>query len=123
MIGWTIIHCIVCDCEMAITDRMKAQRKRDKKLFYCPNGHSQLFSQSEADVLRLERDRLKQEAARLQDELAAEKRRADEAEKRHISVKRRAVAALCPCCNRSFSNVARHMKTKHPNVLPLAQKI
>jgi hypothetical protein len=28
----------------------------------------------------------------------------------------RVSAGVCPCCNRTFQNVARHMKTKHPDI-------
>jgi hypothetical protein len=31
--------------------------------------------------------------------------------------KKRAVAATCPCCGRSFSQLRRHMAAKHPEAL------
>jgi len=31
-------------------------------------------------------------------------------------VKRRINGGVCTCCNRTFTNLARHMKTKHPVV-------
>ncbi len=30
-------------------------------------------------------------------------------------VKKRAANGVCPCCNRTFSDLARHMKAKHPD--------
>lgn len=30
-------------------------------------------------------------------------------------LRRRTAAGVCPCCNRSFVQLARHMKTKHPD--------
>lgn len=92
----------------------------------CPNGCSRGWDKGadhrEIDALRRERDRLKQDAARLNDEIVTEKRRADAAEQKAIQTKRRALAGVCPCCNRTFINMQRHMKTKHPNVVPLEQK-
>jgi hypothetical protein len=76
----------------------------------------------EREAIRLERDRLKQDAARLADEIAAETARANAAEKKYLQARRRATAGVCPCCNRTFENVQRHMMTKHKNVVPLAQK-
>jgi DNA repair exonuclease SbcCD ATPase subunit len=32
--------------------------------------------------------------------------------------RKRAAAALCPCCNRSFVQLRRHMETKHPGYDP-----
>ena len=29
-------------------------------------------------------------------------------------LKKRASAGVCPCCNRSFQNLRRHMGNKHP---------
>lgn len=69
-----------------------------------------------------EQDRLKQDAARMADEIAAEKARADAAEKKYLQARRRATAGVCPCCNRTFENVQRHMLSKHKNVPPLAQR-
>lgn len=78
--------------------------------------------QEEINVLRRERDRLKQNAAYLNDRIAEEQKRATEAEKKYQRARRRAVAGVCPCCNRTFVNVQRHMATKHKNVVPLEQK-
>tara|TARA_Y100000310_G_scaffold338946_1_gene430083 strand:- start:1163 stop:1354 length:192 start_codon:yes stop_codon:yes gene_type:complete len=30
-------------------------------------------------------------------------------------LKNRAKAGVCPCCNRTFQNLSRHMETKHPD--------
>lgn len=37
---------------------------------------------------------------------------------------RRQGTVTCPCCTRTFANMARHMKTQHPdyNVVPMARK-
>ena len=71
----------------------------------------------------------KTEAEQLRGELAAAKQR-EETEKSlrkaaedalskeraaAIAMKKRAQAGVCPCCTRTFTNVARHMKTKHPD--------
>lgn len=101
--------------------------------WHCPNGHQRGFRKGEderkQEEVRLERDRLKQERAQLQDEIAAQKRKADEAkqraheaEKKFLNARRRHAAGVCPCCNRTFTNVQRHMKTKHPTIVPLEQK-
>lgn len=91
----------------------------------CPNGHMRGWDKSSSGdaAIRRERDRLKQNAARLEEEAAGlrdmlSKQTAETA--RVLSAKakmeKRANAGVCQCCNRSFSNVARHMKTKHPTV-------
>lgn len=105
------------------------RRRQDGKSFYCPNGHAQSFKENEHDRTRRERDRLKQEAARLEEDARAaweavrveeEKRRSAERELKRVRT--RAEAGVCPCCNRTFAALARHMKAKHPDVVPLPKK-
>lgn len=92
----------------------------------CPNGHQRGWSkgqeEKDREAIRRERDRLKQDAARLNDDLAAQRKLTDEAEKKLTRAKRRADAGVCQCCNRTFLNMQRHMKSKHPNVVSLNQK-
>lgn len=89
---------------------------------YCPHGHTIVWSETEADKLRRERDRLKQDAARLEEERSVATIRAEKAEAATLRLQKRAASGVCPCCNRTFLNMQRHMKSKHPNVVPLAQK-
>jgi DNA repair exonuclease SbcCD ATPase subunit len=44
-------------------------------------------------------------------QLSAQKAATTRAKKRHA-------AGVCPCCNRSFENVRRHMATQHPDFDP-----
>lgn len=89
------------------------------KEFYCPNGHCRVWGASTLDKVRQERDRLKQQAARLEDEVREANDRAAQEAKKAARIKKRAEAALCPCCNRHFSQLERHMKSKHPDVVKL----
>jgi len=105
-----------------------ARRREDKQTFYCPNGHSMAYSESEADRLRTERDRLAQRIAQRDDEIKdkqaeIERQRAlNEAAWRRVSaakgqitkLKNRAAKGVCPCCNRHFTNLERHMHSQHP---------
>ncbi len=104
-----------------------ARERRERFEFYCPNGHPQHYvtGQSETDKLRQERDRLTQKLAEKDDEIKRqremrehEERRVSAAKGQITRLKRRAKAGLCPCCNRTFSNMAAHMKTCHPNMDP-----
>jgi len=91
--------------------------------FYCTYGHQQHFAQgeTEAEKLRRERDRLKQQAAFKDEMIANANRRALNAERTASArkgqitpLKNRAAAGVCPCCNRTFENIRRHMASKHP---------
>jgi hypothetical protein len=67
--------------------------------------------------LRRERDRLKQDTARLEEEASLARVRAEKAEAAAKRLKKRASAGTCPCCSRTFANMAEHMKQKHPELL------
>lgn len=97
--------------------------------FHCPLGHSNVFRESDADKYRREAERLKQQMAWKDDELRQERERArarlERSERSAAAYKgqvtklrTRAKAGLCPCCNRSFQDLHRHMATKHPDFDP-----
>jgi chromosome segregation ATPase len=115
------LSCTSCGCLFGMPQGYLNNRRGDKAAFYCPNGHSMSYRESEADKLRRERDRLKQEAARLEEENAAAqlaldvaRDRMQKAEKANKRLKKRTSAGTCPCCNRTFGNMAEHMKHQHP---------
>lgn len=113
------LRCSDCGVTYFFPERWCCERADDKRGWNCPNGHGQVFRESEADRLRRERDRLKQETSRLEDENRLERERAERAEAVAARLRKRIRRGVCPCCNRTFANVARHMKSKHPNVAPI----
>lgn len=121
-----VTQCGTCGVWHTVPQIVIENHRRLGGYHHCPNGHRWGWKtgteQAEQDAVRLERDRLKQDAARLNDEIAAARREKEAAEKKYLQARRRAVAGVCPCCNRTFADVQRHMKTKHQNVVPLAQK-
>ncbi len=114
--------CPKCGIEYAAPKEFMDEARKDPKIFFhCPNGHSRHFSESEADRLRKERDRLAQRIAEKDDRIREERERADAAERRTAAargqvtkIKNRVGHGVCPCCNRTFENLHRHMATKHP---------
>jgi hypothetical protein len=121
-----IRQCGTCAVWHTVPEIVFDSYKREGGFWSCPNGHQRGFRKGEDEIeqesIRRERDLLKQDTARLNDELAAERKRAEEAERKIVQVRKRAAAGVCPCCNRTFTNMQRHMKSKHPNVVPLEQK-
>jgi hypothetical protein len=113
--------CGECGIRWAMPPRFVEGRRNDGKTFYCPNGHARVFRESEADKLRRERDHLKQQLVERDDRINRERecreaaeRRASAARGQVARLKNRAAAGVCPCCNRTFSQLARHMADKHP---------
>lgn len=117
--------CVRCRCDVWIPDALyeAAQHGRGSVNFYCAYGHPMVFvvGENEETKLRRERDRLLQRLAEKDDDIAAAHRRTEHAEaslrttKGHITrIKNRVGHGVCPCCNRTFGDLARHMASKHP---------
>ena len=111
-----VVDCPNCGMEFGVPPRYDERRRDDHKSFYCPSWHSMNYEQ-ESDKERLKRqlDRAKDDAARARasfDQAAASLR----ATKGVVTkMKKRAAAGVCPCCTRTFQDLARHMKSKHPD--------
>jgi len=114
---------ICCNCAMMFAMPVDWQKRRraDRKTFYCPAGHPQAYTagQDEASVLRREVERQKElreaEAARL----ARVETERNQIAKAHMKMRARVMNGVCPCCNRTFQNLLRHMQTEHQGELTL----
>jgi len=91
--------------------------------FYCAYGHSQVYikGENEETKLRRERDRLQQRLAEKDDEISRQREMREQTERRLSAtrgqvtkIKNRVGHGVCPCCTRTFENLARHMTSKHP---------
>jgi hypothetical protein len=115
-------ECLTCGSLYAVQEAVINQQRKHGGYHHCQNGHSQGWSktESEDEKIRRERDRLQQKLAQKDDELAEQRRTIDE-ERRKAAAARgqvtklhnRAKAGLCSCCNRHFTNLERHMASKH----------
>lgn len=120
----TVVTCW-CGMRHAVPEELHEHQKREHRDgraqtgIYCPLGHSYIISgEGEAERLRkqLERTEQRRQAER---ELREDTERRLRAQKAATTkAKKRAAAALCPCCNRSFVQLRRHMEAKHPDYQP-----
>lgn len=120
----TRIDCGECGGVYAILEKFR-KKKREKGGFWnCPYCLcSWGFSKDRSEVQEL-RDEVDRKDRQLVSERASHDRtradrdhvercrRAEKAAKTRI--KNRVGRGVCPCCNRSFENLARHMQAKHP---------
>ena len=117
----TTIDCPSCGVMFGLTDELIGRLRTNGKTFYCPNGHSQWYGESEADKVKKELEAAQRKIAMKDFELATE-RSSRELLKRELTatkgqltkVKNRVAKGVCPCCNRHFTNLERHMTTQHP---------
>lgn len=112
------LSCGICAIPFAIPEALHNALIDSGNSFYCPNGHHISYTESEANKLRKRLEREQNERARV----AAERDQAQASARAQKGVatkaRKRAAAALCPCCNRSFVQLRRHMASKHPDYDP-----
>lgn len=114
----TVIQCAYCHMDFGVTPAFEKKRRDDHKTFYCPTGHSNFYPQnSETERLRASLDSAKAQLTHTRDQLQATEyqRRAQKAQ--NTKLRKRIAAGVCPCCNRTFQDLARHMDGQHPDYL------
>lgn len=111
-----VTNCITCGVPIIMSAEQERGLRNSHAIWYCVNGHSQHWPQKSDEQI------LREKLAEKEKQLEFERERAarnyaerEKAEKENKRLKKRVANGVCPCCQRSFTNVARHMKTKHPD--------
>lgn len=119
----TVLECADCGTLFGITEQFEKARRKDHRNFYCPRGHSLSYlGPSIEERLRKELTQAQEEANRKATALDRERaihastKKSRDAFKGHLKrTKKRVGNGVCPCCNRTFQNLARHMSGQHPD--------
>ncbi len=113
--------CYLCGMVFAMPKRFRqlCLDNGPAQTFFCPLGHSQIYKESEADKLRKqlkeEQDRHWSRERHLEDQREAAERSARAHKGQVTKIKNRVGRGVCPCCNRSFEDLKRHMASEHPD--------
>jgi len=125
-----IIECCNCGVDFGIGDEYMAARRKDHDWFYCPNGHPQHYPQPSTEEKKAKADaaeveRLKRLVANERQYTESERNRRLLAERQRAAakgqvtkIKNRVGNGVCPCCNRTFVNLQRHIAGQHPDFTP-----
>jgi hypothetical protein len=124
----TVLTCW-CGTRHAVPEELRRQQLKqhndghaDVFGIYCPLGHSHVpAGESLVEKTRRELEASRDRAA----QLAAERDQAEASARAYkgaaTRARKRAGAGVCPCCNRTFKQLAQHMKSKHPDFDPADQ--
>ena len=126
-----VVSCYTCGIPFGITSNLYKRVVTDATgSVYCPSCGSKtcwresehekekrrLKAEMESEIARVKRDKEYLEAS-----VKRHRERADIAERSLTAtrgvvtrIKNRVSKGVCPCCNRSFENLHRHMTTQHP---------
>lgn len=132
--SYTSVKCVECGVAVWMLQQTKDDLIRSRRDFYCVFGHVQVFAiarsvSDQLQAMRLERDRLKQNEAKLRDDVEDAKRATERQRARAdqnlrsarafkgaaTRVRTRVAGGVCPCCNRTFAALTEHMKKQHPD--------
>lgn len=119
----TTTTCGECGGTYALAKRYVEKKRESGGYWTCP------YCKCSWGYGRSENDRLKLEAENARNAAAAERARHDQTRaalehernsartaRGHVTrIKNRIAAGVCPCCGRTFKDLARHMGTKHPD--------
>lgn len=123
--GYRLIVCYSCRIEFCITTDLFTKRYNDHRDFWCPNGHPQSYygeTDEQRRIKQLERDVAAAKSAQERAESSrkwAETRAkganiaAGKAKAAKRRLEHRVECGVCPHCQRTFKQLAAHMKTKH----------
>ena len=122
--------CRNCGITFGVPYTFDRDRRNDHASFTCPRGHWQSYTgPTEEQRLREQLARKNRQLVQYEGALTRERQMRDQAEAEakhqaavarghkgaHQRTKNRVAKGVCPCCKRSFVNVARHMAGQHPD--------
>lgn len=121
-VGLHQMTCGECAGVYAIAEKYRKQKWQEGGFWHCPYCQCS-WGYATSEITRLKRTIVDQESFATRQRAAHDQTRAAlrETERRRraekgakTKLKKRIAAGVCPCCNRSFQNVRRHMANKHP---------
>jgi hypothetical protein len=112
--GQLIVEVCWCGIHHGVPSELVEMQRRQfrdgekQTVIYCPLGHA-WSNAGEGQAVRLQR-----ELEETKTQLVATRDQLQAAEREAARAKKRAARGICPCCKRSFVNVARHVAGQHP---------
>lgn len=121
-LSFETVDCYKCGVTFAMTVTYTAERRRDHENWYCPNGHGQRWageSQEEklARELKETRERAGTAIASWREQFAHERASHTATKGKLTKTLKRVENGVCPHCNRTFVNLARHI-ARHGDATP-----
>jgi hypothetical protein len=127
-IGVLVVKRCWCGIQHAVPKSLIDQQQRemergDKQTgIFCPLGHNWICAgKSDAERLReqIASERASHDQTKAELRETERRRRAEKGAK--TKLRKRVAAGVCPCCNRHFGNVQRHIEHMHPEFVSEAK--
>jgi hypothetical protein len=120
--GTLVITSCWCGIQLAIPNDLHDFANRHGSEVYCPLGHKFVYGDGENKRLKQELES-KERALKWEREYAESVRQERDRTERKLratkgvltKTRKRIANGVCPCCQRHFANVERHIKNQHPD--------
>ena len=122
-----LLVCGGCGTHFGLDNQTYARARQSSAVYFrctnpeCPSP-SRHYTETDLDLARRDAASAREAAERERNRAEREADRANRQRRRAIALKgvvtrtkRRIAHGVCPCCRRTFANVARHMTAKHPS--------
>ena len=118
-----IEECCRCHMTFAMTQEFMKEKRDDHSAFYCPEGHRQYYlHESNEQKLQKQLTVARNDTERFRESFAKEHQAHETTRHQRNALKgivkrtkSRIGNGVCPCCNRQFTDLHRHMESKHPD--------
>jgi len=112
------VTCAACGLLFATTCDFARRRREDHRDFYCPSGHINVYvAENKAEKLEKKLKFEKHRREQAESEAKRQKKISSAQKAVNTKMKNRVKHGVCPCCTRTFMQLARHMKDKHPEYI------
>lgn len=114
-------ECFRCGTLFWMADSVHRRAKQKGETFWCPNGHGQVYCETEVAKLQKQLEQQKKRTEWAEGEAERQRERVEQRDRSlaaqrgaNTKLRNRIANGACPCCKRNFANLQRHMKTQHP---------
>ena len=122
-----LVECCHCTALTGLPRRLyeRCYDNEDGSFYCCQCGTKQGWGEGFGGSSKLQKERRRREQADARARAALDQAEAAERSRRAVKghltrTKKRIAGGVCPCCNRSFQNLARHMAGQHPDYVEVA---
>lgn len=112
------VDCGICGGVYALSADYLRKKRETGGFWHCPYCYTDWgYPKNRSELVRLKQqlEQKEAEAQRMREHWLAEERSRISLQGHLTRVKHRIGNGVCPCCNRSFKNIRRHMQSKHPH--------
>ncbi len=113
-VNFLLEQCCSCNIYFYIPESKYNTCKADGSNFFCPNGHSLIYSDNELTKEKKRREWAERSRDQYQKYWKDEEKKRRALKGQLTKTKNRISNGVCPCCKRSFQNLKKHIGHMHP---------